>query len=392
MGTERPLKYGINPHQREARLIFSGGEFPFAVKNGEPGYINMMDALNAWQLVKELKASLGQPAAASFKHVSPAGAAIGKPLSAEDKAALFLPPDVNPGPLASALLRARGADPVSSFGDFIAVSDPVDAETAGFLAKEVSDGIIAPGYDDEALRILSAKKQGRYVVLQIDPAYEPEGPERREIFGITFEQRRNDAVIGPALLRNIVTRSKELPQEVIENAVVALIALKYTQSNSVAFASQGQAIGIGAGQQSRIHCTRIAADKAETWMLRRHPVMTGAPFADGVTRTEKYNAIDQCIHFDQLTEPEKRELAARFSGKVPRVSTADRTAWFARFRDIVYVSDAFIPFRDNIDRAAALGARYVVQPGGSLRDEDVIEAANEYGMTMVFTGLRLFTH
>lgn len=392
MATQRPLKYGINPHQRSARLTFPSGDFPFAVRNGEPGYINMMDALNAWQLVKELKESLGQPAAASFKHVSPAGAAIGKPLSQEDKAALLLPSDVNPGPLASALLRARGADPVSSFGDFIALSDPVDAETAGFLAQEVSDGIIAPGYDDEALKILSAKKKGRYVALEIDPAYEPAGPERREIYGITFEQQRNDARIEPALLQNIVTKSKELPQEAIENAVVALIALKYTQSNSVAFAARGQAIGIGAGQQSRIHCTRIAADKAETWMLRRHPALAGAPFKDSVSRTEKYNAIDQCIHFDQLTDPEKRQLGTCFTGDAPRVSAAERNAWFSRYQDTVYVSDAFIPFRDNIDRAAALGARYVVQPGGSLRDEDVIEAANEYGMTMVFTGLRLFTH
>ncbi len=392
MATERPLKYGINPHQGSARLTISSDAFPFTVRNGDPGYINMMDALNAWQLVKELKASLGLPAAASFKHVSPAGAAIGKPLSQEDKAALFLPADIAPGPLASALLRARGADPVSSFGDFIALSDPVDAETASFLTKEVSDGIIAPGYDDEALQILSAKKKGRYVAIEIDPEYEPEGPERREIYGIAFEQQRNDARIDPFLLQNIVTDAKEMPQEAVENAVVALIALKYTQSNSVAFAASGQAIGIGAGQQSRIHCTRIAADKAETWMLRRHPALAGAPFVEGISRTEKYNAIDQCIHFDQLTEPEKRQLAACFDGDVPKVDASERSAWFSRFQDTVYASDAFIPFRDNIDRAAAVGARYVVQPGGSLRDEDVILAANEYGMTMAFTSLRLFTH
>ena len=250
MATERPLKYGINPHQGSARLTISSDAFPFTVRNGDPGYINMMDALNAWQLVKELKASLGLPAAPSFKHVSPAGAAIGRPLSQEDKAALFLPADIAPGPLASALLRAHGADPVSSFGDFIALSDPVDAETASFLTKEVSDGIIAPGYDDEALQILSAKKKGRYVAIEIDPEYEPEGPERREIYGIAFEQQRNDARIDPLLLQNIVTDAKEMPQEAVENAVVALIALKYTQSNSVAFAASGQAIGIGAGQQS----------------------------------------------------------------------------------------------------------------------------------------------
>jgi len=392
MASERPLKYGINPHQRSARLTFPSDAFPFAVRNGEPGYINMMDALNAWQLVKELKESLGLPAAASFKHVSPAGAAVAKPLSSEDKAALFLPEDVNPGPLACALLRARGADPVSSFGDFIALSDPVDAETAGFLAKEVSDGIIAPGYDDEALKILAGKKQGKYVVLEIDPAYEPPSTERREIFGITFEQQRNDVRIDPSILQNAVTRAKELPGEAVESAVVALIALKYTQSNSVAFAAGGQAIGIGAGQQSRIHCTRIAADKAETWMLRRHPAFAGAPFAPNVSRTEKYNLIDQCIHYDQLTEPEKRQLASSFAGEPPRLGAAERAAWFSRFPDIVYVSDAFIPFRDNIDRAAALGAKYVVQPGGSVRDQDVIEAADEYGMAMIFTGLRLFTH
>lgn len=392
MASERPLKYGINPHQGSARLTSPMDDFPFAVRNGEPGYINMMDALNAWQLVKELKSSLGLPAAASFKHVSPAGAAIGAPLTAEDKAALFLPGQTDPSPLASALLRARGADPVSSFGDFIALSDPVDAETAGFLAKEVSDGIIAPGYDGDALKILCAKKQGRYVVLEVDPAYEPSSIERREIFGVTFEQQRNDARIDSSLLGDPVTKSKNFPRDAIRNAVVALIALKYTQSNSVAFAASGQAVGIGAGQQSRIHCTRIAADKAETWLLRRHPAFAKAPFSEDVSRTERYNAIDQCVHFDQLTEPEKRGLAGAFTADPPRVDAANRTEWFGRYRDIVYVSDAFIPFRDNIDRAAALGARYVVQPGGSVRDDDVIKAADEYGMTMAFTGLRLFTH
>lgn len=386
------LKYGINPHQKPASLRPVGSALPFKIRNGNPGYINLLDALNAWQLVSELKSALGHPAAASFKHVSPAGAAIGLPLTGLEKKALLLPEELEPSPVGCALLRARGADPVSSFGDFIAVSDPVDEATAELLRREVSDGIIAPGYEPAAFEILSAKKKGAYVVLEADPEFVPPAIERRELFGVEFTQGRNDAFITPALFKNIVTTRKEFPAEVAATAVVALVALKYTQSNSVAFAVGGQAIGIGAGQQSRIHCTRIAADKAETWMLRRHPVYLGLGFREGMSRTEKYNALDMCIHYDQLTPPEREMLRAQIAGEIPVLSREEKEAWFRQHEGIVYASDAFLPFRDNIDRAAATGARYVVQPGGSVRDEDVIQAADEYGMVMTLTGLRLFTH
>lgn len=386
------LKYGINPHQKPANLRPVGSSLPFRIRNGSPGYINLLDALNAWQLVSELKATLGQPAAASFKHVSPAGAAIGLPLSELEKKALLLPEEHEPTPLGCALLRARGADPVSSFGDFIAVSDPVDEATAELLRREVSDGIIAPGYEPGALEILSSKKKGAYVVLEADPEFTPPEMERRELFGVEFAQGRNDAPITPALFENVVTERKEFPADVTATAIVALIALKYTQSNSVAFAMGGQAIGIGAGQQSRIHCTRIAADKAETWMLRRHPAYLSLDFREGMSRTEKYNALDMCIHYDQLTPPEKEMLRGQIQGEIHLLSREEKEAWFREYDGVVYASDAFLPFRDNIDRAAATGARYVVQPGGSVRDEDVIRAADEYGMAMALTGLRLFTH
>lgn len=393
MSLRRPLKYGINPHQRPAEIVAESGALPFEVRNGEPGYINLMDALNAWQLVLELREALGRPAAASFKHVSPAGAAVAGPLSSEEKAMFLLTQESDPGPVASALLRARGADPVSSFGDFIAVSDRVDAETAQHLAREVSDGIIAPGYEPDALELLCQKKKGRYVILEGDPAYRPDPVERREIYGVTFIQGRNDARIDHGLiLGNLVTRRKEFPREALDDAVVALVALKYTQSNSVAFAWGGQAIGIGAGQQSRIHCTRIAADKAETWLLRRHPAFLEAPFRADLSRTARYNAIDMCIRFDQLTPAERALLAEQFDGAPPSISREEREAWIRRHEGLVYASDAFIPFRDNLDRAAACGARYVVQPGGSVADPDVIRAADEHGMTMAFTGVRLFTH
>ena len=368
------------------------GRLPFEALNGDPGYINVLDALGAWQLVRELKASLNQPAAASFKHVSPAGAAIGRPLSTLDKRMLLLDDAIDPNPLSCALLRARGADPVSSFGDFIALSDVVDPETASLLVREVSDGIIAPGYEPEALEILKGKRKGSYLIMQIDPNYTPPTIERRELFGVILEQERNAARIDAGTLGRPVTQNQELPPEAVEDAIVALIALKYTQSNSIAFAWSGQAIGIGAGQQSRIHCTRIAADKAETWLLRRHPLLAGADFAPGLSRTAKYNAIDMCIRYDQLTEPERALLPESFQGPVPTLTAEKRRSWIREHSGIVYASDAFIPFRDNIDRAAAVGARYVVQPGGSTRDQDVIAAADEYGMAMFFTGLRLFTH
>ena len=395
MADSRPLKYGTNPHQKPARLVMQEGNFPFKIVNGEPGYINMLDALNVWQLVKELKQSLGQPAAASFKHVSPAGAAIGRPLSDQDAKAFLLDEGISKEslpPLACALLRARGADPVSSFGDFIALSDVVDEATASLLVREVSDGIIVPGYEPEALKLLAAKRKGTYLMIEMDPSYEPPEVEARELFGITFEQARNNAVISPETLGEAVTERKELPTTAAEDAVVALTALKYTQSNSIAFAWGGQAIGIGAGQQSRIHCTRIAADKAETWFLRRHPRLVEADFAPGLSRTAKYNALDACIRYDQLTQIEKDMLQQNFAGPIPRLDLTERKAWIDQHQDVVYASDAFIPFRDNLDRVAQAGARDVVQPGGSARDAEVIEAANEYDMTMLFSGMRLFTH
>jgi phosphoribosylaminoimidazolecarboxamide formyltransferase/IMP cyclohydrolase len=383
------LRYGINPHQAPAR-VFAAGGLPFEVLNGAPGYINLLDALNAWQLVRELRQVLGLPAAASFKHVSPAGAAIGLPLSETLRRAYFVGDSAELSPLANAYARARGADRVCSYGDWVALSDPVDVATAQLLRREVSDGVIAPAYEPEALAILNAKKGGRYTVLQIDPSFEPPELETREVFGVTFEQRRSSIVPGPELLKNVVTR-RELPDHARRDLLIGLITVKYTQSNSVCLVADGQVIGNGAGQQSRIHCTRLAADKADTWRLRQHPATLGLPFRKGLDRVDRDNAIDQFLR-DDLTPAEEAVWQQCFSAVPPRLSPSERRAWLDGPHAAALASDAFIPFRDNIDRAHASGVEFVVQPGGAQRDPDVIAACDEYGMAMACSGLRLFQH
>jgi len=380
-----PLRYGINPHQSPARAV-AEGKVPFEVLNGAPGYINVLDALNAWQLVRELRAALHLPAAASFKHVSPAGAAVAVPMDDATARASFAD-DADLSPLATAYARARGADRMSSFGDFIALSDTVDVPTARFIAREVSDGIVAPDYEAEALEILSAKRGGKYLVLRMDAEWDPPAMERREVFGVTLEQPRNTATIGKDLFSNVVTDSKTLPDEALRDLIVATIALKYTQSNSVCFALDGQVIGLGAGQQSRIHCTRLAASKADAWRMRQHPDILGLRFHDGVKRPDQSNVADQ-LATDQLG-PTEREMIA---GDPPELSPEERAAWIGGLAGVALSSDAFFPFRDNIDRAARSGVRYVAEPGGSIRQDDVIAACNEYGMTLCFTGLRLYHH
>jgi len=366
------------------------GRLPFSVLNGSVGYINLLDALNSWQLVRELKAALGLPAAASFKHVSPAGAAVGVPLSEPLKRAYFVD-DIELSPLATAYARARGADRVSSFGDWVALSDTVDVPTARLLRREVSNGIVAPGYESEALDILRQKQQGNYVIVQIDPEYEPEEMERRQVFGVTLEQKRNDIRLGPEVLKNVVTRNQHLPEPAKRDLLVALIALKYTQSNSVCVAVDGQVIGMGAGQQSRIHCTRLAASKADTWYLRQHPAVLGLRFREGIRRPERDNAIDGYLRDDLA--PAEREVWQKEFRDVPRRLTPDeKRTWLDGTRDVSLGSDGYIPFRDTIDRAAMSGVRYVAQPGGSVRDEEVIAACDTYGIAMAMTGLRLFHH
>jgi len=387
---EIKLRYGCNPHQAPARIFTDPGPLPIRVRSGAPGYINLCDALNAWQLVKELKGTLGLPAAASFKHVSPAGAALGLPLDEDLKRACFVDGD-DLTPLASAYARARGADRMSSFGDWAALSDVCDEATARLLKREVSDGVIAPGYTPEALAILQAKRDGKYNVIEIDPAYEAPELERREIFGITFEQRRNQLVPGPALLDRVVTANRELPDTARRDLLLALITLKYTQSNSVAFAYQGQIIGVGAGQQSRVHCTRLAADKADKWFLRQHPRVLDLCFKPNVNRADRNNAIDQ--YLEPWLSPAEAALWATHFEQVPvRMEHAEKRAYLATRKGVALGSDAFFPFRDNIDRAQASGVTYVAQPGGSVRDDVVIEACDAYGMAMAFTGVRLFHH
>lgn len=366
------------------------GELPIAVLNGNPSYINFMDALNSWQLVKELKEATGLPAAASFKHVSPAGAAVGTPLSDELKKAYHINADTL-SPVACAYARARGADRVSSFGDFAAISDKVDKDTAMLLSKEVSDGIIAPSYENEALEILKAKKKGGYVIMQMDPTYIPAEIEARDVFGITVEQLRNNVVIGKETFNNIVTDNRSFTEASVRDLIISYITLKYTQSNSICFAYDGQVIGCGAGQQSRIHCTRLAAGKADTWLLRRHPQVLAMRFKEGLKNPVIDNAIDLYLR-DDITEVEYREWKKLFEAVPGKLTQADKAEWLSRFSDVSYGSDAFIPFRDNIDRAAKSGVKYIAQAGGSTRDEDVIRACNEYGMVMCFTGLRLFHH
>jgi len=367
-----------------------GSDLPFRVLNGSPGYINMLDALNSWQLVRELKQALDLPAAASFKHVSPAGAAVGVPLSDVLKKAYFVD-DMELSDLTIAYARARGADRVSSYGDWAALSDKIDVPTARLLRREMSDGVIAPGCEDEALAILRQKKGGKYNVIEIDPAYEPPEMETREVFGVGFEQKRNNLVVTPALFENTVTASREFPESAIRDLVVATIALKYTQSNSVCFAVDGQVIGLGAGQQSRIHCTRLAGEKADRWFLRQHPTILGLPWRKGISRPERNNAIDLCFQ-EKLTPAEQQTWEAVFRDIPPRLSPEEKHDWLSTMTGVSLSSDAFFPFRDSIDRAAQSGVRYVVEPGNSTRDQDVITACNEYGMVMAFSGTRFFHH
>jgi phosphoribosylaminoimidazolecarboxamide formyltransferase/IMP cyclohydrolase len=384
------LRYGINPHQVPAR-VFADDRLPFQVLNGSPGYINLLDALNSWQLVRELRAVLGLPAAASFKHVSPAGAAVGLPLSDAIRRAYFVRAADELSPLAAAYARARGADRVCSYGDWVALSDRVDLPTAKLLRREVSDGVIAPGFEPTALQMLQKKRGGRYTILQIDPDYEPPEQETRQVFGVTFEQRRNAIVPNAALLQNVVTRRTDIAADARRDMLVALITLKYTQSNSVCLVADGQVIGNGAGQQSRIHCTRLAASKADTWYLRQHPTVLSLPFREGLDRVDRDNAVDQFLR-DDLTPAEEALWRQSFAEVPARLSTAQKRAWLDTLHGVTLGSDAYIPFRDNIDRAHASGVDYVVQPGGALREADIIAACDEYNMAMVCTGLRLFHH
>jgi len=391
MSSSLPLRYGTNPQQAPARVFMKNDtDLPITVLGGSPGYINLLDALNAWQLVRELKSALGLPAAASFKHVSPAGAAVAVPLPDTLKKTYFVD-DLELSPLATAYARARGADRLCSFGDFIALSDTVDVSTAKLIAREVSDGVIAPAYEPEALEILKNKKQGKYAVVQIDPAYEPSSVETREVFGVTFEQRHHDRLVTPSNFINIVTTKKDLPDAALRDLTLAWITLKYTQSNSVCFVADGQTIGVGAGQQSRIHCVRLAGQKADLWWLRQHPTVLSLPFKPGIKRPDRDNAIDQFLR-DDVTQNEKADWGNIFA-QTPRQLTLDeKQQWLSKLDSVTLGSDAFFPFRDSIDRAAVSGVNYVLEPGGSTRDDVVIQAANEYGMTMVFSGVRLFHH
>ena len=367
-----PLKYGLNPNQTPASLSRTDGDIPLQVLNGRPGYINFMDALNAWQLVRELDAATGLPSAASFKHVSPAGVGVGLPLSETLRRAYFAD-DLSLSPLAAAYARARGADRLCSYGDWAALSQPCDAETAAFLSREVSDGVIAPGYDPAALDILRAKRKGNYNIVQIDPDYEPPAVERRDVFGLTFEQGRNDVLVARDMFQTIVTEKKDLPDAAILDMLIAQVTLKYTQSNAVCYVLDGQTIGIGAGQQSRIHCTRLAGDKADNWWLRQHPRILSLPFPSDISRPERDNAIDEALCGDFLSPAEKRD-------------------WLNTLTGVTVGSDAFFPFGDNVERARQSGANYIVHPGGSIRDDHVIEVCNKHGIVMVFTGVRLFHH
>jgi phosphoribosylaminoimidazolecarboxamide formyltransferase/IMP cyclohydrolase len=388
--SELTLRYGCNPHQNPARVFMPQGTLPFTVLSGSPGYINLLDALNSWQLVRELKATLGLPAAASFKHVSPAGAAVAVPMSPTVQKASFVD-DVQLSPLANAYARARGADRMSSFGDWAALSDTVDVPTAQLLKREVSDGVIAPGYEPEALAILKAKKGGKYTVIQIDPAYEPPAQEVRDVFGVLFEQKRNTLIPGPETLANVVTAKTELSESARRDLLIAQISLKYTQSNSVCFAYDGQLIGTGAGQQSRVHCVRLAGNKADRWFLRQHPSVLNLKFKADISRAEMNNAIDQYLE-DTLSAAEERQWAANFEQVPQKISAEQQREWLDSFSGVALASDAFFPFRDSIDRARRSAVSYVVQPGGAVRDDVVIEACNEYGMVMAFSGIRLFTH
>ena len=390
---ELELKYGCNPNQKPSRIFMKdGSDLPITVLNGKPGYINFLDAFNSWQLVKELKAATGLPSAASFKHVSPAGAAVGLPLSDTDRKIYFVKPDAELSPIACAYIRARGADRLCSFGDWAALSDTCDAATAAYLKNEVSDGVIAPGYTPEALEILSAKKGGKYNVVSIDPGYRPDPVERKDVYGITFEQGRNELKIDRDMLTNLVTKNKELPESAKIDLMVALITLKYTQSNSVCYVKDGQAIGVGAGQQSRIHCTRLAGSKADTWYLRQCPKVLGLQFVKGIKRPDRDNAIDIYIsdeYEDILAEGTWQQY---FAVKPEPLTREEKKAWLATQTGVSLGSDAFFPFGDNVERARKSGVCYIAQPGGSVRDDNVIETADKYNIAMCFTGARLFHH
>ncbi len=388
---EMQLKYGCNPNQKPSRVFMENGDLPFEVICGKPGYINLLDALNGWQLVKELKKATGLPAATSFKHVSPAGAAVGMPLSDTLKKIYFVD-DVELTPLANAYARARGADRMSSFGDFIALSDECDKATALLIKKEVSDGVIAPGYSDEALEILKAKKNGNYNVIKINPDYTPAEIETKQVYGVTFEQGRNELDINDELLANIVTDNKTLTDDAKRDLKIALITLKYTQSNSVCYVKDGQAIGIGAGQQSRIHCTRLAGNKADIWWLRQAPQVLNLQFVDGIKRADRDNAIDVYISDEYMDVLADGVWENTFKVKPEVFTKEEQRAWLDKNTDVALGSDAFFPFGDNIERAKKSGVTVIAQPGGSIRDDNVIETCNKYGMTMSFTGIRLFHH
>ena len=392
--SEWELKYGCNPNQKPAKIFMrDGGELPLRVLNGRPGYINFLDALNSWQLVSQLDRATGLPAAASFKHVSPAGAALGLPLTAEDRQACFVPEGLALSPIAAAYVRARGADRLCSYGDWTALSRPCDLATALVLKGEVSDGIIAPGFDDEALAVLKSKKRGNFAIVEIDPDYRPAPWETRDVFGVSFSQGYNDLVIDESLLQNIVTARRELPESARRDLLISLITLKYTQSNSVCFTKDGQTLGVGAGQQSRIHCTRLAGDKADRWLLRRHPKVLGLPFREGLGRPDRDNAIDLFLSSEEvgglLADGAWQRL---FTVRPEPLTAEERRVWLAGQHGVCCGSDAFFPFGDNVERCARSGVDYIAQPGGSVRDDDVIAAADRHGICMCFTGARLFLH
>ena len=390
---ELELKYGCNPNQKPSRIYVNDGrDLPIEVLNGKPGYINFLDAFNGWQLVSELKEATGYPSATSFKHVSPAGAAIGKPLDDTMRKIYFVEDIEDLSPIACAYARARGADRMSSYGDFIALSDVCDVSAARIIRKEFSDGIIAPGYEPEALELLKEKKKGAYAIIKIDPSYRPQPVEHKDVFGITFEQGRNEVEINDSLLTNVVTKNKDIPESARHDMIISLITLKYTQSNSVCFVKDGQAIGIGAGQQSRVHCVRLAGQKADNWLLRQCPKVMNLQFVDGIKRADRDNAIDNYIgeaYMDVLKEGAWQKI---FKVKPDRLTDEEKREWLDQMDDVVLGSDAFFPFSDSIERGAKSGVKYVVQPGGSIRDQDVIDCCDEYGMAMVCNGVRLFHH
>ena len=393
MAKELELKYGCNPNQKPSRIFMKEGELPIEVLNGKPGYINFLDAFNSWQLVKELKEALGLPAAASFKHVSPAGAAVGLPLSDTLKKIYFVDDlKVELSPIACAYARARGADRMSSYGDWIALSDECDEATATLIAREVSDGIIAPSYTEKALEILKGKRKGSYNIVKIDPDYKPAPIEHKDVFGITFEQGRNEFKINNALLENIVTDNKNMPESAKRDLIISLITLKYTQSNSVCYAKDGQAIGIGAGQQSRVHCTRLAGNKADNWYLRQHPKVLGLKFVKNIRRADRDNTIDNYISDDYMDVLADGIWENFFEEKPEVLTREERAEWLKTMKGVALGSDAFFPFGDNIERAQRSGVEFIAQPGGSIRDDHVIMTCNKYNMSMAFTGMRLFHH